>query len=319
MTSLRRAAKARGAALLIVLWLSAALAAIAFALSAKVRAEAERSVTAWEGVQAYYLATGAVERALLHILWGPPYYQPGMTSFRFSFPSGEAVVHILPEAGKLNLNFATVEELERLFAALGADPVRAAEIARAVVDWRTPAPQGPTVFDHYYLALVPSFRAAHASFQEVEELLLVKGMTPELFYGIIAPGPQGAWLAAGGARDCLSVYSAGGTVDVNTAHPAVFAALGFSPGQIQAILAARPIRDPAQLPALGLAGHPALGRLRVGGGSIVTLRASARPRLASGQLSDLRRGVAATVKLLGPAGGDKPYHVLRWYDNVWEP
>jgi hypothetical protein len=59
--------------------------------------------------------------------------------------------------------------------------------------------------------------------------------------------------------------------------------------------------------------------LRVGGGSVVTLRASARPRLASGQLSDLRRSVAATVKLLGPAGGDKPYHVLRWYDNVWEP
>jgi general secretion pathway protein K len=319
MNSLRGAPKARGAALLIVLWLSAALAAIAFALSAKVRAEAERSVTAWEGVQAYYLATGALERALLHMLWGPPYYQPGMTSFRFSFPSGEAVVHILPEAGKLNLNFAPPEELERLFAALGADAVRAAEIARAVVDWRTPAPHGPTVFDHYYLSLVPSFRAPHASFQEVEELLLVKGMTPELFYGIIAPGPQGAWLAAGGARDCLSVYSAGGTVDVNTAQPAVFAALGFSPGQIQAILAARPIRDPAQLPGVGLAGHPALGRLRVGGGSVVTLRASARPRLASGQLSDLRRSVAATVKLLGPAGGDKPYHVLRWYDNVWEP
>lgn len=315
----RSPSPARGGALILVLWLAAALAAVALALAHTVRSEVERSATAFEGAQAYYLATGAIERALLYILWGQPYYQPGITSFRFTFPSGETVVYILPEAGKLNLNSAPLEELERLFLALGAEPFRAAEIARAVVDWRSPAPQGPTIFDQDYLLRTPSFRSPHASFQETEELLLVKGMTPELYYGTIEPGPQGAWLPHGGARDCLSVYSQGGAVDVNTAHPAVLAAIGLGPAEVQAIVAARPIRDPLQLQALGLAGHPAFGRLRLGGGSIVTLRAVARPRLPSGGLSDLRRGVAATVKLLGPAGGDKPYHVLRWYDHVWEP
>ncbi|MCS6952902.1 MAG: type II secretion system protein GspK [Bryobacterales bacterium] len=310
---------ARGGALILVLWLAAALAAVTLTLAQTVRTELERATTALESTQAYYLACGAIERALLYMLWGPPYYAPGATSLRFDFPSGEAVVQILPEAGKLNVNFSPLDELERLFVALGAEPARAAEIARAIVDWRSPAPHGPTLFDREYLSRTPSFRAAHASFQETEELLLVKGMTPELYYGTIEPGPEGAWLARGGARDCLSVYSAGGAVDVNSAHPAVLAAIGLGPGEIQAILATRPLRDPIQLQGLGLAGHPALGRLRLGGGSVVTLRAMARPRLPNGQLSDLRRGVGATVKLFGAAAGEKPYHVLRWYDQVWEP
>jgi hypothetical protein len=61
----------------------------------------------------------------------------------------------------------------------------------------------------------------------------------------------------------------------------------------------------------------ALNRLRVGGNSIYTLRATARPRLPNGQLSDLRRTVAAQVKFM-PAGYDFPYHILRWYDSAWE-
>ena len=52
----------RGAALLAVLWLSAILAAIAFSVATTVRGETERTSTLSEGVRAYYLATGALER-----------------------------------------------------------------------------------------------------------------------------------------------------------------------------------------------------------------------------------------------------------------
>ena len=61
----------RGAALLAVLWLSAILAAIAFSVATTVRGETERTSTLSEGVRAYYLATGALERALAYIEWGP--------------------------------------------------------------------------------------------------------------------------------------------------------------------------------------------------------------------------------------------------------
>ena len=51
-------------------------------------------------------------------------------------------------------------------------------------------------------------------------------------------------------------------------------------------------------------------------GVTVVARVIARPRLDNGQLSDLRRSVAATVKFL-PTGYEAPYQILRWYDNAW--
>src|ERR1035438_195821 len=50
----------RGSALLAVLWLTAALSAIAFSVATTVRSETERTSTAIDSVRAYYLATGAI-------------------------------------------------------------------------------------------------------------------------------------------------------------------------------------------------------------------------------------------------------------------
>ncbi len=306
----------RGGALLAVLWLSAALSAIAFSLAQTVRTETQRTSNSVDGVRAYYLASGAIDRALLHMQWGPRYYSPPVGSFRFPFPGGEAIVELVPESSKLNVNQATREELFRLLAALGAEPGRIAEIVEAIIDWRTPRPAGePGPFDPHYLSLNPSFRARHASFQEIEELLLVEGMTPELFHGGYARDREGRLMPRGGLKDCVTVWGASGPVDVNTAHPAVMAALGVSPDRAAAVVAARreaPIRTHEQLQALGVSG----GRLGIGGGSIVTLRATARLRIGNGKLSDLRRSVSATVKLLGYEAGQS-HHVLRWREGEW--
>ena len=95
----------RGSALLAVLWLSAALAAIAFSLSTTVRGETERSSTALDGLRTYYLAQGAVERAAVEYLWSKNF--PGRrtipehaTSVKYALPSGEAIVEIIPETAK---------------------------------------------------------------------------------------------------------------------------------------------------------------------------------------------------------------------------
>jgi hypothetical protein len=59
-------------------------------------------------------------------------------------------------------------------------------------------------------------------------------------------------------------------------------------------------------------------RLRIGGESIFSLRATARLRLQDGRLSDTTRSVEALVKRHeNEKHVDVPYHVLRWYDNVW--
>src|SRR5437879_8039148 len=75
-----------GSALLAVLWLSLALSAIAFSLASTVQGETERTATAVDGLRSYYLATGAIERAILYIKWGKsfppslenptPFYSP---------------------------------------------------------------------------------------------------------------------------------------------------------------------------------------------------------------------------------------------------
>ena len=58
-----------GSALLMVLWLSAALAAIGFSLASTVRGEAERTSTALDGVRSYYLAIGGILRCQVELLW----------------------------------------------------------------------------------------------------------------------------------------------------------------------------------------------------------------------------------------------------------
>jgi len=315
----------RGSALLAVLWLSAALAAIAFSLSTTVRGEIERTSTSMDGLRSYYIAVGALERATIEVLWSVKYpdkrpLPQGITQVDYEFPDGMAHVEIMPEAGKLNVNQVPPEDLYRLGVALGLDPERARDIAMAIDDWRQP-PRDDSI-GRYYLTLTPSFIVPHTSFQEIEELLAVRGVTPDIFYGTWLPGAESEGgrrlIPRPGLMDCLSVYGAPDRVDANTAQPAVLAAVGLSPYAINALLERRR-RAPLTIDQLNqfLASIDALGaRLRVEGNSIVTFRATARLRLAGGKLSDLRRTVGVMVKYM-PPGYDSSIHILRWYDTAW--
>src|SRR5690349_8634939 len=85
----------RGGALLSVLWLSAALAAIAFSVAVSVRSETDRVSSTSDGLRALYLATGSVERAIQWMMWGPAvrnpdgtarFWQPNTPRMMMSFP-----------------------------------------------------------------------------------------------------------------------------------------------------------------------------------------------------------------------------------------
>jgi general secretion pathway protein K len=317
----------RGSALLAVLWLSAALSAIAFTVANTVRAETERTSTEVDSLRAYYLAAGAIDRAILYIQWGPSYrnpdgtpkyFQSPMRALEFNFPTGAATTEIILETSKLNLNSTSQPELLALLLALGAPADQAATVAQGIVDWRAPTPGGSfTQFDQYYLSLTPSFRARHASFHEVEELLLIRGVTPDLFYGSYTRNDQGRLIPRPGLRDCLSVYGSTGQLDANGIEPAVMQAIGISPDVASAIANLRrttPFRDMGQLAPFA-SGGPGMGRLALKPNPILTLRATARLRLANGQFSDLRRSVSAMVKFLGPEW-NPPFHIMRWYDNA---
>jgi general secretion pathway protein K len=169
----------------MVLWLSAALSAIAFAMSVTVRGETARTATSMDELRSYYLASAGVQKATVELLWtvnqGAGLIPPGAPYVDYDFPSGTAHVEIVPESAKLDVNKAPADQLMTLLTALGVDGARAATIATGIVDWRTPGGSG-SPFDAYYLSLTPSFQAPHASFQEIEEILSVRGVTPDIFY-----------------------------------------------------------------------------------------------------------------------------------------
>ena len=80
-----------------MLWLSAALAAIAFSVSTSVRSETDRVASSADGLRAWYLAEGSVERGIQWMLWGPsvtnpdgsPRWRPNLPRMNMRYPSGE--------------------------------------------------------------------------------------------------------------------------------------------------------------------------------------------------------------------------------------
>jgi general secretion pathway protein K len=155
----------------------------------------------------------------------------------------------------------------------------------------------------------------HASFLETEELLQVKGVTPDLYYGTSLDGSRA------GLRDCLSAHTYGGVLDINTTRPETMIATGIAPEDAAAIVRSRathPILDYKELgsiqQSLGLAGS----RLGIARGSLFTLRATARLRQPDGSLSNMQRTVAALVKQWIPGNKmNRPagFEVVRWYDR----
>ena len=309
-----------------MLWLSAGLAAIALSVSSNVRSETDRVSTSGEGLRASYLASGALERSILWVQWGytgqsspgpdglPRFWTSNTRRLTMRFPSGDAQIEVIPETAKLNINRASPDDLYRVVLAVSGDPARAQQIADGIVDWRAPA-ASPSLFDQYYFSLGPTFRARHASLLEIEELLLVQGMSPELFYGNYTTGADGRMYARGGLRDCLSVWGSLGPFDVNTASPALMEAMGMTPGMAASIVATRQQQPFQNTRDLAATLPP---RIAIGSGiSIYTLRASARLRRPDGSYSEVVRTAAATIKLFDPQKSFPTMQVLRWYDNAW--
>ncbi|MGA2738192.1 MAG: hypothetical protein ABSG65_12185 [Bryobacteraceae bacterium] len=319
----------QGAALLAVLWLSAALATIAISLADTVRGEAERSATAVDGLRSQDLAIGGLRRAILYMDWARKYPDPRFKAagsfYAFDFPEGQTVVDIIPETAKFDINATQTADLVTLLLNLGVEPARAQDVVAAIADWRTaPPPNTSSPFDGFYASLHPPYLAAHTRFQDIEELLSVRGVSPDLFYGGWQPTPEGAaqhLVRRTGLGECVSVFGATLLFDVNTAPPAVLATVGVPPEGVAALVQQRrvqPFQTPNDLAPFAAVAGPGFTHLRIGGYTIFTLRSTARVRLANGQLSDLRRTAAALVKFLPPTY-DTSYHILRWYDTVPDP
>ena len=85
---------------------------------------------------------------------------------------------IIDEAGKLNLNTATREQLLRLFDQFELENIRPEELADTLIDWRDENDTAISDFgaeSPYYIKQNPPYRAKNRYLETVEEILLVKG------------------------------------------------------------------------------------------------------------------------------------------------
>ena len=293
----------RGGALLAVLWLTAALSAIVMTVALTTRTEVERAGTNLDSAQAYYLAEGSIERFMLQLRWPPTdgapnplVFQRGQSRMRWEYPSGVVDLEVSDEGGKISVMSAPAPLLARLFVLLGVPPDRAGAIAGGIVA-RREAATNPGAGS--------SFSAGGASLQQLEEILTVPGMTPDIFYGWWERNPAGRLLERGGVMRHLTTRP-GMSLNVNYASPQVLLAAGVPDGLVADLVARREILplDLSQLPATS-AMLPSGETLTAGPSPAFTVRATALLK---------RRPVRRTATALVRLGrlSEPPVGVVRW-------
>lgn len=132
-------------------------------------------------------------------------------------------VRVTDEGGKIPINFASGDLEAKLYPLLvhvlgnmGVDAQLASSIADSVVDWEDEDDDHRTngAESDYYESLPNPYPAKNKRLDSIEELLLIKGITPELYYGGNDQYPIGL-------RDVFSIFNNTGQVNLRYATPQV--------------------------------------------------------------------------------------------------
>jgi general secretion pathway protein K len=166
------------------------------------------------------------------------------TDFYVDHALGEGTlnVEVTDEESRLPLNGLSKEQLAKLMEVIGVDPLDGDVIVDSIIDWKddNDLHQLNGAEDDYYASLSPPYRCKNGPFDRVEELLLVRGVTPEIFYGVTGEDDEPG---LPGLRDLLTTHSTG-QVNINTASAPVLQVLfGLDDVQVGAVLAWRDGQD----------------------------------------------------------------------------
>jgi len=128
-----RPRRERGAALILVLWITAALSAIAVELTGDTRIMALQARNTVEAVRLRAAIDGSLQLAA-KLLEAQTFARSGVMRWRLD--SVDVRVRATPESGRIDLNGAAPELIEGLARAVIDDPERARDVAGAILDWR---------------------------------------------------------------------------------------------------------------------------------------------------------------------------------------
>ena len=235
-----------GFVLVALLWVLVALSLLALNFASTVRIEGSLAQSNGEAERAQCFARGGLEEVIFQLAF--PDKDVQKQTLHFPYADGmnhywqyqdDMVCHVAiqDEAGKLDLNYSSEETLKRLMDNLGVEDTQSTLIARGIVEWRKAEPS--STMSRSESGLVDS-SVKHRPFYSTEELLLIEGVSREIFYGGPSRTENGRVVFRRGLGEFVTVYSGKGPVNVNYAEPEVLAALpGMDLGVAQEIVEAR--------------------------------------------------------------------------------
>jgi len=295
------AKKDSGFAVIVALVAVTVLTIMAGAFAYAMKVETRLAANTNDDEEFYWMARGGVERACwwlalegsqpyssLQQYWaggtgdGPETNGPAAILASESlndFPIGEGTVSLKMEEleSKININAVDSRMFNQVLVAQGADPNAISSVPDCIVDWLdsddNTSPAGAE--SDYYLGLTPSYYAKNAPMDTPEELLYIKGVTHDMYYGTPPEQRPDHELGFGhrpnqeanynfGLKDVFTTFSSG-KVNLLTANATVMQCIpGLGDGSgnsaaVQNIITAReddpPVRNISQL--LLAAGIPA--------------------------------------------------------------
>ncbi len=258
----------RGAVLILVLWVLTMLTMVGgyYAMDAKIRRNLGQF--AWDSVQGrealrsfiLYISSasakeedrttglgrgGPAERGKPHVAsgeiggsaekgmdWETSPLDPDGTVHAIDFGGQELRFTIQSEDGKLDLNMATEEQITDVLSGLISDQKEAKRITNAILDWRDQdnLERYPGSEEEAYLAMTPTYLPAQGPFRYMEDLLLVDGMTRDLYDGPIEYEDAAGSLWTGGLKDLFTVFNESGKVNAYYAPLPLFELLDLGTG-----------------------------------------------------------------------------------------
>jgi general secretion pathway protein K len=154
-----------------------------------------------------------------------------------NYPIGEGTVSIkiIDLERKANINNANSQELQQALTLMGVDADSISVVSDSIQDWidSDDATRIAGAESDYYQSLTPPYYAKNAPIDDLSELLLVKGVTPDMYWGSSSTNspssqqPQKPKLGLGNSPDQIPVYPFGlkdiftpvssGRININTA------------------------------------------------------------------------------------------------------
>ena len=257
----------KGIALFLVLWVLALLSVIVGEFCHTMRTDATMTWDFGQRTEAYYIAYAGMQKAIEQLVseaMSPvkkkdsddeeeedqaPYFRLNYDNPRVPFGKGSFAVRIENDSGKININGAGRRLLEVMLRPFNLDKDQVAIIVDSILDWRDKdnLHRINGAEDDYYEGLPQPYECKDDYFDSVEELLLVRGVTKEIFYGglkdmvtVYIPKRAGSRGARRGGRTQYNFNK----INLNAAPRKVLAALpGMNEEAIKAIEEYRKEKD----------------------------------------------------------------------------